>query len=178
MPDQTWDLWSPSAGAIGLPFCRANVSDDLGDVVLVHAAAPRLDITVGGADGTGTVLAGSRGSARSGSGPVTVLHGDRSDSQPQDRWPARRPHRSPVLPDGETCVPSTWWRVEDCTMAAERRVLQAPVTRQPMLAKTPDASSEIGPENAGPCLTRIGQPDLGTCFSVSQRIRASLGAAR
>lgn len=56
MPDQTWDLWFPSTGADGPPFCRAVVSDRPGDVVLLHAAPPRLDVTVRGAASLSSVI--------------------------------------------------------------------------------------------------------------------------
>ena len=112
MPDQTWDLWFPSAGANGLPFCRATISDDLGDVVLVHAAPPQLDVTVRDADGE--IIASSAGLQRTAPGPVTVLRRQGSDVQLQDRWPDDDDLlRVVLLPGGEAGVLTGWWHAED-----------------------------------------------------------------
>ena len=112
MPDQTWDLWSPSAGANGLPFCRATICGELDEVVLVHAAPPQLDVTV--RDAAGTVLASGSGLQRSTDGPMTVLRRHGSEIELQDRWPDDDDLlRIVLLPGGEAGVLTAWWHAED-----------------------------------------------------------------
>lgn len=43
MSDQVWDLWFPGPGS-GDSFCRSRIAEDKSDVVLVHAAPPRLEV--------------------------------------------------------------------------------------------------------------------------------------
>ena len=112
MPDQTWDLWFPSAGANGLPFCRATISGEVGDVVLVHAAPPQLDIVV--RDAAGEVLASGSWLTRSGTGPMTVLRRHGREIEMQDRWPDDDDLlRIVLLPGGEAGVLTAWWHAED-----------------------------------------------------------------
>src|SRR5215213_5373618 len=57
---EQWDLWFPAVGATGLSFARSEVdAEAAGDRVLVHAAPPKLDVTV--RDETGKVIAEGRG---------------------------------------------------------------------------------------------------------------------
>lgn len=49
---ETWALWFPEAGAAGISFARTKIDEnDAGDRVLVHAAAPVLEVTVRDEDG-------------------------------------------------------------------------------------------------------------------------------
>lgn len=112
MTDEVWDLWFPGGGATGLPFCRARVAGDAGDVVLVHAAPPRLDVTVRGE--AGDVLASTAGLARTAPGPMTVLRRDGDRVELQDRWPGQEDlGRLVLLPGGEAGVLTAWWHAED-----------------------------------------------------------------
>ena len=112
MPDLTWDLWFPSVGATGLPFCRATISAEVGDVVLVHAAPPELDITV--RDETGAVVASGSGLQRTAPGPMTFLRRLGSQIELQDRWPDDDDLlRIVLLPGGEAGVLTAWWHAQD-----------------------------------------------------------------
>jgi hypothetical protein len=112
MPDQTWDLRFPLTGADSPPFCRATISDELGDVVLVHAAPSQLDVTV--ADAAGELIASCSGLRRTAPGPMTVLQRRGTDIQLQDRWPDDDDLlRVVLLPGGEAGVLTAWWHAED-----------------------------------------------------------------
>lgn len=112
MPDQVWDLWFPGVGSTGLPFCRARISADVGDVVLVHAAPPRLDVTV--RDDIGNAIASTTGLERTAPGPMTVLRRDGDQVQLQDRWPGEDDlGRLVLLPGGEAGILTAWWHAED-----------------------------------------------------------------
>jgi hypothetical protein len=111
--EQTWDLWFPSAGATGVSFARARVGEDPPtDRVLVHAAPPRLDVTV--RDEDGNVVAEGLGLDRGAPGPITFLIRDGRQIRLEDGWPADRDlGRLVILPGGEAGVLKAWWHAED-----------------------------------------------------------------
>jgi hypothetical protein len=44
---EVWDLWFPDAGSTGTSFARSRVDDQAaGGRLLVHAAPPKLEVTV------------------------------------------------------------------------------------------------------------------------------------
>jgi hypothetical protein len=111
--EQTWDLWFPSAGATGVSFARALVGEDPPtDRVLVHAAPPRLDVTV--RDDDGNVVAEGLGLDRGAPGPITFLIRDGREIRLEDGWPSDRDlGRLVILPGGEAGVLKAWWHAED-----------------------------------------------------------------
>jgi hypothetical protein len=111
--EQTWDLWFPSAGATGVSFARALVGEDPPtDRVLVHAAPPRLDVTV--RDDDGNVVAEGLGLDRGAPGPITFLIRDGREIRLEDGWPTDRDlGRLVILPGGEAGVLKAWWHAED-----------------------------------------------------------------
>ena len=110
---QTWDLWFPSAGATGVSFARARVGEDPPtDRVLVHAAPPRLDVTVRDADGS--VIAEGLGLDRGAPGPITFLIRSGGEVRLEDGWPTDRDlGRLVILPGGEAGVLKAWWHADD-----------------------------------------------------------------
>lgn len=110
---ETWDLWFPQAGAAGLSFARTRIDgDDAGDRVLVHAAAPVLDVTVRGEDGA--VLAQGESLERTAEGPMSVLLRRGTEITLEDRWPTDEDiGRLVILPGGESGVLKSWWHAED-----------------------------------------------------------------
>jgi hypothetical protein len=110
---QTWDLWFPSAGATGVSFARARVGDEPPtDRVLVHAAPPRLDVTV--RDDGGNVIAEGLGLDRGAPGPITFLLREGREIHLEDGWPTDRDlGRLVILPGGEAGVLKAWWHAED-----------------------------------------------------------------
>jgi hypothetical protein len=110
---QTWDLWFPSAGATGVSFARARVGEDPPtDRVLVHAAPPRLDVTV--RDQDGQVIAEGLGLDRGAPGPISFLVRDGREISLEDGWPTDGDlGRLVILPGGEAGVLKAWWHAED-----------------------------------------------------------------
>lgn len=119
---QTWLLLLPQAGATGISFARTVVdSDAVGERVLVHAAPPTLEVTVGDADGD--VVAPGEGLERGQTGPTSYLVVRGSTVELEDGWPTPEDvDRLVLLPGGETGVltsrrpaddQSSWrWQVE------------------------------------------------------------------
>lgn len=109
---ETWELWFPSAGATGLLFSRTQVDrDDAGDVVLVHAAPPALQVTVRSEQGD---VVASGEVERGAPGPMSRLHrrGDRIELE--DGWPTDDDlGRLVLLAGGETGVLTAWQHADD-----------------------------------------------------------------
>jgi hypothetical protein len=112
-PTETWDLWYPGPGATGLPFARCRVSpSDTGDRVLVHAAPPKLQVTVRDADGR--VLASGDGLERRQPGPMSYLVRRGATITLEDGWPTDKDiGRVVILPGGEAGILKSWWNADD-----------------------------------------------------------------
>ena len=100
---EVWDLWLPGPGATGLPFARSRISGaDAGDRLLVHAAPPKLQVTV--RDASGTVLATGDGLERHQPGPMSFLVRRGATITLEDGWPTEedigRVVLDPLLPLG------------------------------------------------------------------------------
>jgi hypothetical protein len=112
---EQWDLWFPDAGATGLSFarCRVDARDTAGPV-LVHAAPPRLSVTV--RDESGAVIAEGRRLDRRAPGPISVLTRAGATVTLEDRWPGPEDlGRVVILPGGEAGILVEWWHAEDHT---------------------------------------------------------------
>lgn len=111
--DEVWDLWYPGAGATGISFARALVAGQAaGARLLVHAAPPRLDVTVTAPDGT--PVASARELERGEPGPMSYLVRDGEEIRLEDGWPTDADlGRLVILPGGETGVLRAWWHAED-----------------------------------------------------------------
>lgn len=110
-----WDLWYPPAGATGISFARCRVDGEVaGDRVLVHAAPPRLDVTVRDADGG--VLAEGTGLERGAPGPISYLVRNGRTITLEDGWPDQDDlGRVVILPGGEAGILMSWWHAPDHT---------------------------------------------------------------
>jgi hypothetical protein len=108
-----WDLWFPDAGATGLAFCRSRVDGAIaGQRLLVHAAPPRLDVTV--RDERGALVAEGLGLARGQEGPMSYLVRDGDRIRLEDGWPGEADlGRLVLLPGGEAGILLGWWHAED-----------------------------------------------------------------
>ncbi len=108
-----WDLWFPAAGATGMSFCRSRIeAAAAGELVLVHAAPPVLDVTV--VDESGVVVARGAGLERREPGPMSFLHRDGEVITLEDRWPGGDDTgRVVLLPGGEAGILRQWWHAED-----------------------------------------------------------------
>jgi hypothetical protein len=108
---ETWDLWYPDAGATGIPFARGRL--DPTDVLWVHAAPPRLAVTV--RDGDEHVIARGEPLQRSGERfPLTRLARRGSSVSREDRWPTQDDLGAMViLPGGEVGTLISWWNADD-----------------------------------------------------------------
>ncbi len=110
--DETWEIWFPSAGATGLLFTRTTVDPaDAGDVVLVHAGPPVMQVTVrdpqGGVVASGEVERGSPG-------PMSRLRRDGERITLEDGWPTDEDlGRLVLLAGGETGVLTAWRHADD-----------------------------------------------------------------
>lgn len=110
---ETWDLWFPGPGATGLPFARARIDGaEAGDVILVHAAPQRLQVTV--RDESGRVVASGNDLARSLPGPISRLLRRGGAISLEDGWPTEADiGRVVILPGGEAGILKAWWHAED-----------------------------------------------------------------
>jgi hypothetical protein len=108
-----WDLWFPEAAATGVSFARSRVDDSVaGDLVLVHAAPPVLEVTVR-AEG-GRVLAHGADLRRGEPGPMSYLERAGDRIRLRDGWPTEEDlGRLVILPGGEAGVLLQWWHAED-----------------------------------------------------------------
>ena len=110
---EQWDLWFPAVGATGLSFARSKVDAEAsGDRVLVHAAPPKLEVTV--RDETGKVIAEGRGLERGQPGPMSFLVREGDAIRLEDGWPSQEDvGRLVILPGGEAGILKAWWHAED-----------------------------------------------------------------
>lgn len=111
---EIWDLWFPAAGATGVSFCRSRVeSDAAGERVLVHAAPPKLEVTVRSGD-DGSVVAKGEGLERGAEGPMTFLVRKGDTVTLEDGWPSEDDvGRLVLLPGGEAGILTAWWHADD-----------------------------------------------------------------
>ncbi len=109
-PMETWDLWYPGAAATGLPFARGRLEP--ADVMWVHSAPKKLDVSVRRFDGT---LRAHAQVTRDGDYlPMTRLAIDGKGLRREDRWPVAGDLGSLViLPGGEVGTLVEWWNAED-----------------------------------------------------------------
>ena len=109
-PIEIWDLWYPGAGATGIPFARGRL--DTTDVMWVHAAPRKLEVTVRAWDGT--VRARGDVSREGGYLPLTRLEVVGKEIRREDRWPTQEDLGSLViLPGGEVGTLIEWWNRDD-----------------------------------------------------------------
>jgi hypothetical protein len=110
---EQWDLWFPAVGATGLSFARSEVDAEAADDrVLVHAAPPKLEVTV--RDKTGKVIAEGRGLERGQPGPMSFLVREGHAIRLEDGWPSQEDvGRLVILPGGEAGILKAWWHAED-----------------------------------------------------------------
>jgi hypothetical protein len=115
MADQleTWDLWFPGPGASGLPFARARINArDGSERLLVHAAPPKLQVTV--RDAAGNVVAKGEGLERHQPGPMSYLVRNGARITLEDGWPTEQDiGRVVLLPGGEAGILKSWWNADD-----------------------------------------------------------------
>lgn len=110
---ETWDLWFPGPGATGLPFARCRVNArEAGDRLLVHAAPPKLQVTV--RDAGGNVVAKGEGLERHQPGPMSYLVRKGAAVTLEDGWPTQADiGRVVLLPGGEAGILKSWWNADD-----------------------------------------------------------------
>ena len=110
---EIWDLWFPGPGATGLSFARCRVNgNDAGDRLLVHAAPPKLQVTV--RDDAGQVLATGDGLERHQPGPMSYLVRRGATITLEDGWPTDQDiGRVVILPGGEAGILKSWWNADD-----------------------------------------------------------------
>jgi hypothetical protein len=110
---EQWDLWFPAVGATGLSFARSEVdAEAAGNRVLVHAAPPKLAVTV--RDEAGQVLAEGHGLERGQPGPMSFLVRDGDSIRLEDGWPGQGDlGRLVILPGGEAGILKAWWHADD-----------------------------------------------------------------
>lgn len=109
-PMETWDLWYPGAAATGLPFARGRL--DPTDVLWVHSAPKKLDVTVRRFDGS--VRARGHVTRAGDYLPMTRLALAAAGFAREDRWPTADDLGSLViLPGGEVGTLVEWWNAPD-----------------------------------------------------------------
>ena len=109
-PTETWDLWYPGAAATGLPFARGRL--DPNDVLWVHSAPKKVDVTVRRFDGA--VRARGEVTRSGGYLPMTRLWLTEGRVEREDRWPTEDDLGSVVLlPGGEVGTLVEWWNAPD-----------------------------------------------------------------
>jgi hypothetical protein len=108
---EDWDLWYPEAGASGIPFARGRIGTSAG-VVLVHAAPPKLTVTV--RDSNGHTLAEGVDLPATDKTPITRLRRVGKTIERDDIWPGEAEHGLLVLlPGGEVGTLKHWWHADD-----------------------------------------------------------------
>lgn len=109
-PLQTWDTWYPGGGATGLPFARGRM--DPTEVLWIHSAPKKLDVTVRGQDGS--VIARGLVSRDGPYLPMTRLSLLDGQLRREDRWPTDEDLGALVmLPGGEVGELVEWWNADD-----------------------------------------------------------------
>ena len=110
---EIWDLWYPDAGATGVAFARSRVDRAAaGERLLVHAAPPRLEVTVRSEDGE-TVARGEK-LERHEKGPMSFLVRREGEIILEDGWPTDADiGRLVILPGGEAGILQSWWNAGD-----------------------------------------------------------------
>ena len=110
---EIWDLWFPDAGAAGVSFARSRVdSQAAGDRLLVHAAPPRLEVTV--RDEEGAPVAKGEKLERHEKGPMSFLVRTGDAITLEDGWPTEADlGRLVILPGGEAGILQKWWNADD-----------------------------------------------------------------
>jgi hypothetical protein len=109
-PTETWDLWYPGAASTGLHFARGRL--DPTDVLWVHSAPKKLDVTVRRFDGS--VRARGQVGRDGGYLPMTRLSVVDAQLRREDRWPVADDIGSLVmLPGGEVGTLIEWWNATD-----------------------------------------------------------------
>lgn len=109
-PVETWELWYPGAAATGLPFARGRL--DPTDVMWVHSAPKKVDVTVRSFDGG--VRAHGQVTRAGEYLPMTRLWIDGRQVRREDRWPTANDLGSLViLPGGEVGTLVAWWNAPD-----------------------------------------------------------------
>jgi hypothetical protein len=109
-PDEYWDLWYPGAAATGLHFARGFLGRT--DVLWVHSAPKKLEVTVRGWDGSVRARADVTRDGRYV--PMTRLQVVDGTITREDRWPNEADIGSLViLPGGEVGTLVEWWNADD-----------------------------------------------------------------
>jgi hypothetical protein len=109
-PIEIWDLWYQGAAATGLPFARGRLNRT--DVMWVHAAPRKLEVTVRGWDGK--VRARGDVSRDGAYMPMARLEVTGDSITREDRWPTQDDLGSLViLPGGEVGTLVEWWNEPD-----------------------------------------------------------------
>lgn len=107
---QTWDMWFPGAAATGIPFARSKIQG--AEVLLVHAAPPKLAVSV--RNGDGSLLAQGDDLAATADTPIVRLTRRGKQIVREDIWPeAADLGRVVILPGGEAGKLLEWWHAED-----------------------------------------------------------------
>lgn len=109
VPLETWDLWYPGAAATGLPFARGRL--DPTDVLWVHSAPKKVDVTVRRFDGS--VRVHGQVGREGGYLPMTRLSVVDERLEREDRWPTDDDlGELVILPGGEVGTLVAWWNAE------------------------------------------------------------------
>ena len=113
--NEVWDLWYPAVGATGMSFARSRVDSAIaGGRVLVHAAPPKLNVTV--RSDNGEVIAGGDTLERHQTGPMSFLVRAEKAVALEDGWPTDDDlGRLVILPGGEAGILQAWWHADDHT---------------------------------------------------------------
>ena len=107
---ETWDLWYPGAAATGLPFARGRLAPT--EVLWVHSAPKKLDVTVRRFDGS--VRARGQVTRDGDYLPMTRLAMADAGLSREDRWPTDDDLGALViLPGGEVGTLVEWWNAAD-----------------------------------------------------------------
>ncbi len=107
---QIWDLWYPQAASTGVAFARGRL--DAVNVLLVHAAPPRLTVEVRSEDGKR--LAYAQDLPQTADRPMARLTLQGEHITRADLWPAQEDiGRLVILPGGEVGQLLSWWNAED-----------------------------------------------------------------
>src|SRR5947199_9917922 len=93
---QVWDLWIPDVGATGISFARGRL--DATDVLIVHAAAEKLNVEV--RDHQGNVLAQGENLPRTGNTPMARLRRQGNKITREDIWPTEPDYGKLVIVAG------------------------------------------------------------------------------